>query len=108
MAAGERKIQSDIVKALRASDRVAWCYVTSTGTYRGMRGGSLIRIGINGMSDIIGQLTDGRLFAIEVKMPGKCPSDDQIVFIDRINSNNGVAGWADSVEKALKIIADNP
>lgn len=107
MAISERKIQSEIVAALRKHERVAWCYVTSTGTYKGMRGGSLIRIGLNGMPDILGQLTDGRLFGIEVKQPGKTPNPDQLAFLGKIQENNGVSGWADNVESAIKIIENN-
>lgn len=104
MASEERKIQTAVIKALRASESVAWCYVTSTGTYKGMRGGSLIRIGLNGMPDILGQLTDGRLFGIEVKQSGKMPKPEQLEFLENIRLNNGVSGWCDSVESALEII----
>jgi len=64
--------------------KVAWAYVTSAGTVKGMGGGRPFRIGFPGLSDIIGQMCDGRLLAIEVKVPGKKPTVDQIVFIDGV------------------------
>ena len=51
-----------------------------------------------GQSDIIGLMPDGRFLAIEVKAPtNKLRPDHQQDFIDRINSNGGVAFFADSI-----------
>ena len=97
----EKKIQSDIMKMLGKHPKVAWAYVTSTGTFKGYSGGKPIKIGIPGLPDIIGQMRDGRLLGIEVKVPGKKPTEEQYTFIELIDENNGLAFWCDSVGGAL-------
>lgn len=100
----ESDIQSAIMIALGEHPLVAWVYVTSTGTYKGLRGGRPIKIGIPGMPDIIGQMRDGRLLGIEVKKPGDIPRPVQHEFLDMISRNNGLAGWCDCVEGAVQIV----
>ena len=56
------------------------------------------------MSDIIGQLCDGRFFSIETKRPKEEPTEAQYEFMWLVNKYRGVSGWADSVEKALTIV----
>lgn len=53
---------------------------------------------LKGVADILGIMPDGRLLAIEVKIKGTYPSPAQKVFIDRINSKNGIAFVARSIE----------
>lgn len=70
---------------------------------------------INGVSDILGCLPDGRMLSIEVKRPyiskktmtisyrtqeqlEKLASEDQVSFINTIKKQGGVAFYADSVE----------
>lgn len=98
----ESKIQSDIMSMLLEHPKVVWAYVTSAGGFR-VRGG-YVTVGFKGLSDIIGQLFDGRLFAIEVKIPGKTPTPEQLDFIETIQKANGVAGWCDCVEDAKQIV----
>jgi hypothetical protein len=98
----ESKLQTDIMNMLLNHELVSWAYVTSAGGFR-VKGG-YITVGFKGLSDIIGQLKDGRLFAIEVKLPGKTPTPEQLGFIETVNSANGVAGWCDSVEGASLIL----
>lgn len=57
-----------------------------------------------GSSDIVGLRKDGRFIAIEVKVPGKKPTADQIKFINSVQRFGGNAGVATSVEEARKII----
>jgi hypothetical protein len=57
-----------------------------------------------GVSDIIGQLNDGRFFCIEVKRPKEKPTREQLAFLQMVRESNGVSGWADNVEDALKIL----
>lgn len=101
----EAEIQADISDLLFKHPLVAWHFVTTTGKIKG-RGGSWITLGFPGMSDIIGQLRDGRLFAIEVKVPGNKPTDVQIEFLDTVSKNGGVSGWCVSVKEALDIIGE--
>ena len=46
---------------------------------------------INGVSDIIGVLPDGRFLGIEVKRAGNVPSDDQRAFLDAVTRRGGLA-----------------
>ena len=98
----ESKLQTDIMNMLLNHELVSWAYVTSAGGFR-VKGG-YITVGFKGLSDIIGQLKDGRLFAIEVKLPGKTPTPEQLDFIETVNSANGIAGWCDSINGAESIL----
>ena len=100
----ESDIQSDIMLALGEHPLVAWVYVTTTGTFKGLKGGAKYKIGVPGMPDIMGQMRDGRLLGIEVKKPGDVPKPVQHEFLDMISKNNGVCGWCDSVKGALQIV----
>lgn len=100
----ESDIQSQIMIALGEHPLVAWCYVTSTGTFKGLKGGRPIKIGIKGLPDILGQLQNGLLFGVEVKKPKEKPSPDQLYFIELINRNGGKAGYCSDVKGALSIL----
>ena len=100
----EKDIQKEIMNMLLIHPAVAWGYITTVGTVKGVHGGRPFSVGFPGQSDIMGQLKDGRLFAIEVKVPGKTPTDEQNDFITTVNNSHGVAGWADNVEDARRII----
>lgn len=100
----ESDIQKAILKMLKSHPKVGWAYITSSGYVKGVNGGKMFRVGVPGMSDIMGQMKDGRLLAIEVKVPGKTPTELQEQFIADVNLYYGVAGWADSVETAIKVI----
>jgi len=107
----ESGIQTDIMCALGGHQKVVWCMVVTTGIFR-VKGGYITTGHYmtehekqnTGMSDVIGQLIDGRFFSIEVKKPKKEPTEEQYAFLDLVRNNNGVSGWCDSVEGALKII----
>lgn len=107
----ETTVQNAILDMLLVHRKVGWAMVVTTGEFK-VRGGYITTGHYideegkrrTGMSDIIGQLTDGRLFAIEVKQPGKEPEDEQYRYIDMVKKNGGVAGWADNVSDAKDII----
>jgi hypothetical protein len=99
----ESDVQKAILKMLKSHPKVGWAYITSSGYVKGLGGGKMFRVGVPGMSDIMGQMKDGRLLAIEVKVPGKRPTESQMQFIADVNRFYGIAGWADSVETAMKI-----
>lgn len=96
----ESKIQTAIMNLLLVHHQVSWAYVTSAGGFR-VKGG-YVTVGFKGLSDIVGQMKDGRFLAIEVKVPGKKPTEAQLDFIDTVNTANGLAFWCDSVEGAEK------
>jgi hypothetical protein len=57
----------------------------------------------NGVADILGFFKNsGRFLAIEVKMPGRGPSKDQLSFLNSINDAGGVAFIAHGIEDVEK------
>ncbi len=54
-----------------------------------------------GVSDILGCF-EGKLLAIEVKVPGREPSPDQLQFIDGVNHYGGIGFVAHSVEDVIE------
>lgn len=64
---------------------------------------------LNGISDILGTMSDGRIIAIEVKKPGSkesALSNEQLVFLNKIKKMNGVCGWIQSIEDLERILED--
>lgn len=57
-----------------------------------------------GVSDLIGQLQDGRFFAFEVKRPGEQPSEEQAAFLALVRAGGGVSGVVERWEEARSII----
>ena len=101
----ESEIQTDIMKMLMQHPLVAWTYVTSTGTFKGVKGGRPFNIGIPGLPDICGQTRDGRFLGIEVKTPEGKLSVDQIFFLAMINDNGGIAFKATSADDVMEQLA---
>ena len=54
-----------------------------------------------GISDLVGQLTDGRFFAVEVKKAGEQPTLAQAEFLARVNEFGGVGFVARSVDEVF-------
>jgi len=99
----ESEIQSDIMNALTMHPNVVWAHVTTVGNFKG-HNGHRFKSGFKGLSDILGQLKDGRLLAIEVKREGKKPTCEQTEFINMCNKYGGAAGVARNVDDALELI----
>jgi len=78
----------EVLMALRASPAVAWCERQNTGAAK--VGNRFIRFGWPGCADILGQLSDGRFLAVEVKAPTGKPSTEQSLFLARINQAGGL------------------
>ena len=108
MSESETDIQSLMLEALTCHPAVAWIRRYNSATIPTARGGKFRRIqchrAIKGVEykqlDLMGQMRDGRLLAIEAKRPGEKPDDEQQKEINYINDNGGIAFWADSVESA--------
>ena len=60
---------------------------------------------VNGISDIVGVLNDGRFLAIEVKRPKGKPTKAQQFFIDLVNEAGGLAFVARSLEEVEKVLS---
>jgi hypothetical protein len=99
----EQGIQNSILKVLRLDRRVAWVARINTGAYK-TPDGRFIRYGFPGCPDLIGQMRDGRLLAIECKADGGRLTADQAAALETIRANNGVCGVARSVEEALALL----
>jgi len=91
--------QKDILDFILKHPKVCDAWVTTQGRLKGK-----YRIGKTGISDIIGFLKDGRFLAIEKKRKGEKVSDEQKLFIDKVQSCGGVAGVAITIEDAKEIL----
>ena len=100
----ESDIQTAVMDMLGFHPKVAWAMVTTSGTIRGKGGGRYFHVGFPGLSDILFQTRSGRLGALEIKKPGQLPTKEQLAFLSLVESNGGIAGWADSVEMAKRIL----
>jgi len=106
----ESATQKDIISMLQQHPLVAWAGRVNSGMAMMSAGknGRMMPVRFNtitGISDIIGQMKDGRFLSVEVKrLPWTKPKDDhenkQAFFINRVNDNGGVAFFATSVDDA--------
>lgn len=96
----ESDVQKQILEYLAWKHIFVWRQNSGATVYEDKNGNQrFVRYAsINGISDIMGILPDGRLLAIEVKRVGKKPSDDQKKFLAAIKKNNGVAILAYSLD----------
>ena len=117
MSITEKIIENQILTYLSNKRIFAWKN-QSTGTFdpkKGIFRKSNNSHHINGVSDILGCLPDGRILAIEVKKPylskktmrfkertqeelEKLASEDQVKFTNKIKSAGGVSFYADSID----------
>lgn len=66
--------------------------------------GEMINIGVKGESDLRGHRPDGKAFYIEAKTPIGHHRLEQEKFIKAMQESNAYAGFAHSVEEALRIV----
>lgn len=66
--------------------------------------GEKIHIGVKGESDLRGHRPDGKAFYLECKTPIGKASEKQKDFIRAMQESNALAGFAHSVDEALKIV----
>lgn len=76
---------------------------TNAGTFFDAQG-NRVTIGFPGLSDLTGCTSDGKFFAIEIKLPGEKPRQNQQSFLDAMRNKGAIAGCAHSVEEALDIV----
>lgn len=89
----EKEIEKNILEFLSNCSLFAWKN-QSQGTFdykKGIFRTKTNKYAINGVSDILGLLPTGKLFAIEVKSKIGKPSDDQKKFIRLIQDNFGIS-----------------
>ena len=99
----ETIIQNQIRVAL--SERGCIVHRCNTGVYYtsdGMR----VRCGEVGHSDLYGHRPDGKAFYLEIKTPVGRASKEQKSFIRAMQATGAVAGFAQSIEDAVKVVFD--
>lgn len=86
----------------RRQRRVVWYARTNTGAGRLVQRdgtpGQWMRFGWRGCPDVLGQLPDGRLLALEVKRPSGRVRPDQQAFLDLALSAGAAGGIVRSVD----------
>lgn len=99
--------ETEIVQLARleASKLGYTLFRNNTGALKDARG-RWVQFGLcKGSADLVGwHNKTGRFVAIECKMPGKKPTQEQHCFIDAVNKAGGIAGWITSIEDLKKIL----
>ena len=98
----EGKVLDQVLDALKCHPKVAIVWRQTVGTFQ--RGPRWVSVGIKGMPDVMGMLTDGRFFCIEVKAPGGVVDPAQWQWLELVSSMGGVSGVTTDVPGALRII----
>ena len=104
----ESAILNAVLEYLNYHPAVAWAQRMNSGGTKFKRADGteqFVRFGFEGLSDVLGQLRDGRLLAIETKARKGRARASQIAFLMHVQKNNGVAGIARSVDDAIAILA---
>lgn len=106
--APESFVLESVLQVLAYHPAVAWAGRFNSGGMRIGEGKNQRYVRFNtvaGLSDVMGQLKDGRILAVECKRIGERPTTDQQGFLDQVNKHGGVAfcAWsADDVVVRLK------
>ncbi len=99
----ETDIQRNIFRAAIRDERVAWISRNNVGGYKLKN--RWIEYGLGkGSSDLIGQLKDGRFFALEIKTSAGKASKEQMLFINRVNMWGGVAAVVRNVDGLKRLL----
>ena len=101
------KAETSIQNQIRVALCEAGCVVhrCNVGTFYS-RDGRAVKVGEVGHSDLYGHRPDGRAFYLEVKTPVGCASDDQKRFVEAMYRSGAIAGFARSVDDALRVVMD--
>lgn len=104
----EADVLRGVLTALAMHPRVAWAQRMQSGAGKLVRGkgaSQWMRFGFVGCPDVLGQLRDGRVLAVECKRPSGVATLAQIAFLDCVAANGGVALVARSVDDVLEALA---
>jgi len=91
---------AEVLQALRHHPLVAWANRQNSGVAR--MGGRFVRFGWPGCSDLLGQLRDGRLLAVECKAPKGRLQAEQQEFLALVRRFGGVAFLARDCRDVLR------
>jgi hypothetical protein len=92
----ESLVVKAVLAALKLHAGVAWAQRMNVVSQRIDQ--RYVRAGFVGLSDIIGQMTDGRFLAIECKSSTGRLTDNQAAFLDTVRRHGGVAFMARAVD----------
>ena len=103
----ESQVLRSVIHALDMHPDVAWVARMNSGVVMIGTGASKrpFRAGFVGCSDILGQMADGRLLAVECKRVGGKATPDQAAFLERVVKHGGVAFVATGVDDVLRELA---
>lgn len=104
----EADVLSAVLTCLSMHPKVAWAHRFNTASGKLVRkngASQWMRFGFPGCPDILGQLRDGRLLAVETKRPSGAATEAQIAFLRCVRANNGMAVVARSVDDVLEALA---
>lgn len=98
-----------VLDLLRYHPLVAWAERMNVGKgflspTRSGENARWIEFGFVGCSDILGQMRNGRLLAVEVKKVGGIVKPLQRHFLEEVKANGGIAGVVRSVDEALALV----
>lgn len=100
----EADVLAAVWKYISHHPKVSWCTRINSGAANG--DGRYVKFNYKrGMSDLIGQMRDGRILCCEVKAPTGELLDHQREFLNEVLRHNGVAFVARSIEDAEKALA---
>ncbi|MCM8623267.1 MAG: VRR-NUC domain-containing protein [Candidatus Accumulibacter sp.] len=94
---------AEVLQVLKHHPVVAWVERQNSGVAR--IGGRFVRFGWPGCSDVLGQLKDGRLLAVECKAPKGKATDEQTQFLSLVRRFGGVAFLARDCRDVLRELA---
>jgi len=97
-------LEKEVLKAIGeylTARRVFW-FRNNTGAFAGSYKGKarFFRYGVKGSGDIFA-LHRGIFCSLEVKAPGKHPTDDQEAFMERVRHHGGAAAWFDNIDEFI-------
>lgn len=91
---------AEVLQVLKHHPLVAWAERQNSGVAR--IGGRFVRFGWPGCSDVLGQLKDGRLLAVECKAPKGRATTEQTEFLSLVRRFGGVAFLARDCRDVLR------
>jgi hypothetical protein len=105
----EAQILSSVLAYLAWNPRIAWVARVNNGAGTNPEGqyvnfNRLYKLPGATLTDIIGQLKTGRLFAIECKRHGADPTSGQLAFLAAVSAAGGISAVVRSVEDVRALI----
>lgn len=98
----EAQVLKSVLAYLRRDPNVASVERSQSGVFQ--EGNRVIRVGFVGKLDVSGFLNGGKYFEIEVKKPGKKPTEAQAARIEKVIAGGGISGCVSSIDEVSELI----